>query len=53
MCPLCSMKTDETKWNEHLTSAKPLQSCKNVDKSIAIKFFDLIFEARPKKKENI
>ena len=48
-CALCNIKIDETKWKEHLTSEE-LQICKNVDNSIAIKFFERIFEARPEKK---
>ena len=48
---LCNIKIDETKWNEHLTSAKRLQNCKNVHNSIAIKFFEMIFEARQEKKK--
>ena len=50
-CKLCKMKIDETNWNSHLTSESHLKSCKNVDNSIAIKFFEMIFEARPEKKK--
>ena len=50
-CVLCNIKIDETKWNAHLTSEKHLQLCKGVDHSIAIKFFEMIFEARPEKKK--
>ena len=50
-CGLCRDKVDETKWKEHLTSSKHLQICKGVDNSIAINFFNMIFEARPQKKK--
>ena len=50
-CGLCQDKVDETKWNEHLSSSKHLQKCKNVDDSIAKNFFEMIFEARPEKKK--
>ena len=50
-CAPCDMKIDETKWKEHLCSQKHLQYCKNADNSIAIKFFEMIFEARPEKKK--
>ena len=50
-CALCNIKIDETKWNEHLSSEKHRQNCKNVDNSIAIKFFEMIFEEIPKKKK--
>ena len=50
-CAPCNMKIDETKWKEHLSSGKHLQYCKGTDHSIAIKFFEMIFEARPEKKK--
>ena len=50
-CVPCNMKIDETKWKEHLCSEKHLQYCKSTDNSIAIKFFERIFEARPEKKK--
>ena len=50
-CVLCIMKTDETKWEEHLISKNHLGCCKNVDNTIAKKFFEMIFEARPEKKK--
>ena len=50
-CGLCRDKVDETKWKEHLISSKHLQICKDVDNSIAINFFNMIFEARPQKKK--
>ena len=49
-CAPCDLKIDETKWKEHLCSEKHLQYCKSADQSIAIKFFEMIFEARPEKK---
>ena len=50
-CAPCDLKIDETKWKEHLCSEKHLQYCKSADQSIAIKFFEMIFEARPEKKK--
>ena len=50
-CIPCNIKIDETKWKEHLCSEKHLQYCKSADQSIAIKFFEMIFEARPEKKK--
>ena len=50
-CVPCNIKIDETKWKEHLCSGKHLQYCKRPDISIAIKFFEMIFEARPEKKK--
>ena len=50
-CAPCDLKIDETKWKEHLCSEKHLKYCKGVDQSIAIKFFEMIFEARPEKKK--
>ena len=50
-CAPCNMKIDETKWKEHLSSGKLLQYCRGTDHSIAIKFFEMIFEGRPEKKK--
>ena len=50
-CGFCMDKVDESKWKEHLTSSKHLQTCKNIDTSIAKSFFEMIFEARPEKKK--
>ena len=50
-CVLCNIKNAETKWKGHLTSENHLECCTNVDNSIAIKFFEMIFEARPVKKK--
>ena len=50
-CVPWNMKIDETKWKEHLCSEKHLQYCKSTDNSIATKFFEMIFEARPEKKK--
>ena len=52
-CALCQTKIDETKWKRHLTSSIHLQKCKNVDISVAKNLFQIIFEARPEKKEFI
>ena len=52
-CTLCNIEIDETKWKEHLTSENHSKSCKNVDDSIAKKFFEMIFEAKPGKNEII
>ena len=50
-CGFCMDKVDESKWKEHLTSSKHLQTCKAIDTSIAKSFFKMIFEARPEKKK--
>ena len=50
-CVPCNIKIDEMKWKEHLCSEKHLQYCKSTDNSLAIKFFEMIFEARPEKKK--
>ena len=50
-CALCNIKVDEKNWNAHLTSTDHLQKCKNVDNSIAINFFNMIFEGKPEKKK--
>ena len=50
-CSLCDIKVDEKKWDEHLCSEKHLKYCKDADYTIAIKFFEMIFEARPEKKK--
>ena len=50
-CTLCNLKIDETKWKEHLTSENHLKCCKNVDNTIAIRLFEMIFEARSEKKK--
>ena len=50
-CVPCDIKIDETKWKEHLCSEKHLNYCKGTDHRIAIKFFEMIFEARPQKKK--
>ena len=50
---LCNIEVDGTNWNDHLTSKKHLQNCKYVDNSVAINFFEMIFEARPERKKKI
>ena len=50
---LCNIKTDEVKWKEHLVSTNHLQLCKNNKDKIAIKFFEMIFNACPKNSEII
>ena len=50
-CTPCNIKIDEMKWKEHLCSEKHLQYCKSTDNSLAIKFFEMIFEARSEKKK--
>ena len=50
-CAPCNKKIDETKCKEHLISKNHSQYCKGADNSIAIKFFEMIFEARPEKKK--
>ena len=50
-CALCNIKVDETEWKNHIISEKHRQKCKNVDDSIAKKFFEMIFEANPQKKK--
>ena len=50
-CSLCNMKTDELKWKEqdHLVSTNHLELCKNAKKKIAINFFEMMYDACPKK----
>ena len=48
-CSLCNMKIDELKWKEHLVSTNHLQLCKENKDKIAIKFFEMIFNACAKK----
>ena len=48
-CSLCDIKVDEIKWKEHLVSTNHLQLCKDTKDKIAIKFFEMIFNACPKK----
>ena len=48
-CSLCSMKIDDMKWKEHLVSTNHLQFCKDTKDKIAIKFFEIYFNASPKK----
>ena len=43
------MRIDELKWKEHLVSTNHLELCKNKKDKIAIKFFEMIFIACPKK----
>ena len=50
-CVPCDIKIDEMKWKEPLCSEKHLKYCKSADYIIAIKFFEMIFEARPEKKK--
>ena len=47
-CSLCNMKTDELKCKEHLVSTKFLQLCKDNKDKIAIKPFEMVFNACPK-----
>ena len=48
-CSLRNIKIDGTKWNEHLVSVNHLQFCKDNKNKLAIKFFEMIFNACPKK----
>ena len=48
-CSLCNMKIDEIKRKEHLVSTNHLNLCKNNKDKIAIKFFEMIFNACAKK----
>ena len=48
-CSLCNMKIDELNWNDHLMSTKHLQHCREVKDGIAIKFFEMVFNACHKK----
>ena len=49
-CGLCHDKVNERMWKEHLTSEKHLQLCESTNHTIATKFFEMNFEARPEKK---
>ena len=44
-CSLCNMKFDELKWKAHLVSTNHLNLCKINKDKIAIKFFEMIFNA--------
>ena len=48
-CSLCNTKIDDLKWKEHLVSTNHLQLCKNTKDKIAINFFEMMFNANPKK----
>ena len=48
-CSLCKMKIDELKWKEQLVSTNHLQLCKNPKHKNAIKFFEMMFNACPRK----
>ena len=48
-CSLCIMRIDELKWKEHLVSTNHIQLCKDNKDKIAVKFFQMIFNACPKK----
>ena len=48
-CSLCNMKIDELKWKEHLISTNHLRLCKKTKDKIAIKFFEMTFNACLKK----
>ena len=50
-CAFCNIKIDQTKWHEHLASSKHREICQSYDHIIPIKFFEMIFEARPEKKK--
>ena len=49
ICWLCNTKTDKIKRKEHLVSTNHLESYKNKKDKIAMKFFEMIFNACPKK----
>ena len=44
-CSLCNVKTNESQWKEHLISTDHLAFCKGIKDKIAIKFFEMIFNA--------
>ena len=48
-CSLCNIKTNESRWTNHLGSTNHLQLCKN-DKN-AKKFFEMIVSMYSKKSE--
>ena len=50
-CSLCNIKIEEIQWKEHLVSTKHLEPCKNAKKKNAIIFFEMMYDACPKKNE--
>ena len=50
-CDSCYEQIDESKWKEHIISTHHVLKCKIYESIIATKFFEMIFEARPKKKK--
>ena len=48
-CSLCNVKTNELQWEKHLISTDHLALCKRIKDKIAIKFFEMIFNACLKK----
>ena len=50
-CDLCYEQIDESKWKEHIISTNHVLKCKTYESIIATKFFEMIFEASPKKKK--
>ena len=46
---LCNLKIDELKWKKHLVSTNHSKLCKNAKNKIAIDFFEMMFNACPKK----
>ena len=47
------MNIVELKWQEHLVSTNRFQLCENTKDKIAIKFFEMISNAYPKKSKNM
>ena len=52
-CSLCNTKTDELKRNEHLVATNHLHPYKSTKDEIAKNFFEMIFDACPKKSQKI
>ena len=43
---------EETKWKAHLTSTIHVKNCQKADEEIAMKFFEMRFDASLEKREN-
>ena len=50
-CSVCDLKTDESKWKEHIILAKRLQLRKEDKCEIVIEFFEVIFGTYHNKKD--
>ena len=52
-CSLCNMKTDDIKWKQHVVSTLFLQLCKTPKKKLQKSFFEMSYNACPKKSKKM